>query len=63
MKLCQILDMLKVTPLGYDIQNICSSVHISEEPAASVLHFTTLHVVTFNKTVIYIVTAMRFHKV
>jgi len=55
--------MLKVTPLGCDIQKIGSSVHISEEPAASVLHFTTLNGVASNKPVIYIVTAMRFHKV
>jgi hypothetical protein len=55
--------MLKVTPLGCDIQKIGSSVHIADEPASSVIHFTTLHGVTSNKTVIYIVTAVRFHEV
>jgi hypothetical protein len=63
MKICQILDMLKVTPLGCNIQKFGSSVQISVEPAASVLHFTKPHGATSNKTVIYIVIAMRFHKV
>ena len=55
--------MLKVTPLGCDIQKIGSSVNISEEPAAPVLHFTTLDGVTSNKIVICTVNAMRFHKI
>jgi hypothetical protein len=55
--------MLKVTPLGYYIQKIGSSVHILEKSAAPVLHYTTQDGVTSNKIVICTINAMRFHKI